>query len=92
MDFNLHQNYPNPFNPITQINYELKKQIHTKIIVYNSLGEEVNILVNETKNAGNHTVEWDGRDSHNNVLPSGIYLISLITEKNTASIKAILLK
>ncbi|MEJ2193755.1 MAG: glycosyl hydrolase 53 family protein [Ignavibacteriaceae bacterium] len=92
LDFNLNQNYPNPFNPITQINYELKKQIHTKIIVYNSLGEEVNILVNENKNAGNYTVEWDGRDSHNNVLPSGIYLISLITEKNTASIKAILLK
>ena len=92
LDFKLHQNYPNPFNPTTRINYELKTQVLTKIIIYNSLGEEVNILVKETKDAGNHSVEWNGRDSHNNILPSGIYLISLITEKHTASIKAILLK
>jgi arabinogalactan endo-1,4-beta-galactosidase len=92
LDFKLHQNYPNPFNPITRINYELKTQIHTKIIVYNSLGEEINILVNEIKNAGNHFVEWNGRDSNYNDLPSGMYLIRLIAGKNIASIKTILLK
>ena len=92
VDFQLHQNYPNPFNPITRIEYELKEQFRTKIIVYNSLGEELNILVNEIKDAGNHFVEWNGRDSENKILPSGMYLIRLITDENTASIKAILLK
>ena len=92
LDFKLHQNYPNPFNPSTRIQYELTTQVHTKIIVYNSLGEEINILVNEIKHSGNHFVEWNGRDSDNNILPSGLYLIRLITDENTASIKAILLK
>jgi len=92
LDFKLHQNYPNPFNPSTRIQYELTTQVHTKIIVYNSLGEEINILVNEIKHSGNHFVEWNGRDSDNNILSSGIYLIKLITDKNTTSIKTILLK
>ena len=92
LDFKLHQNYPNPFNPLTRIQYELKAQAHTKIIVYNSLGEEIKILVNEIKDGGNHSVEWNGRDSKNNILSSGIYLIKLITDKNTTSIKTILLK
>ena len=92
LDFKLHQNFPNPFNPITSINYELETRILTKIVVYNSLGEEIKILVNDIKDAGNHYVEWNGRDSENNILPSGIYLIRLITDKNTTSIKSILIK
>ncbi len=92
LDFKLHQNYPNPFNPVTRINFELLNQTYVKLIVYNSLGEEVNIIVDEVKDAGEHFAEWNGRDSNNQVLSSGIYLIKLITDKNTTSIKAILLK
>lgn len=91
-DFKLHQNYPNPFNPVTRINYELRHQTPVKLIVYNSLGEEVYLLVNEVKNAGNYSAEWNGRDTNNKILPSGIYLITLITDENTASIKTILLR
>jgi arabinogalactan endo-1,4-beta-galactosidase len=92
LDFKLHQNYPNPFNPSTIINYDLLLQTNVKLIVYNSLGKEINVLINETENAGKHFIEWNGRDSNKNILPSGIYLIKLITEKKSASIKAILLK
>jgi len=92
LDFKLHQNYPNPFNPVTKINFELHHQTHVKLIIYNSLGEEVYLLVDEVKNAGNHFAEWKGRDTNNKILPSGIYLITLITDENTASIKTILLR
>ncbi|OGU74236.1 MAG: hypothetical protein A2V93_08040 [Ignavibacteria bacterium RBG_16_34_14] len=92
LDFKLHQNYPNPFNPVTRINYELLQKTNVKLVVYNSLGEEINILINEIKNAGENSIGWNGRDANNNILPSGIYLIILITEKKSASIKAILLK
>ena len=90
--FILYQNYPNPFNPVTRINYELQQQTHIKLIVYNSLGEKVNLLVDEVKDASEHFVEWNGRDSNNNILPTGIYLIKLITDKNSASIKTIFIK
>jgi len=92
LDFRLHQNYPNPFNPVTRINYELLQQMNVKLIVYNLLGEEITILINEIKNPGEHFIEWNGKDLNNNSLPSGIYLIKLITEKKSSSIKAILLK
>ncbi|HSP89014.1 MAG TPA: glycosyl hydrolase 53 family protein [Ignavibacteriaceae bacterium] len=91
-DFKLHQNFPNPFNPVTRINYELLQSANVKLIVYNSLGEEINILLDEEKNAGEYSIEWNGKDANNNSLPSGIYLIKLITENKSTSIKAILLK
>ena len=91
-DFILNQNYPNPFNPHTKIKYELKQQTPVKLIIYNSLGEQVKILADEINNAGRHSIEWNGTDSDNNILSSGIYLIKLITENNSKSIKAIFLK
>jgi arabinogalactan endo-1,4-beta-galactosidase len=91
-DFALHQNYPNPFNPVTSIKYELSHQSNAKLIIYNSLGEEINILVDEVKNAGRYFVEWNGRDSNNNIISSGVYLIMLITDKSITTIKSVLLK
>lgn len=84
--------YPNPFNPVTNINYELPYQTYVRLIVYNSLGEVVNILVDEVKNAGKHLAEWNGRDAGNNMVSSGVYLIKLITDNNISSIKSVLLK
>lgn len=91
-DFKLHQNFPNPFNPMTTITYELPEQSIVKIIIYNSLGEEINVLLNEFKNAGAHSIEWNGRDSNNLLMPSGIYFVKMISEKYSSSIKTILLK
>lgn len=92
VDFKLHQNFPNPFNPVTIIKYEIFEQANVKIIVCNSLGEQINVLQDEIINAGSHSIEWNGKDSNNLQLPSGVYFVNLITEKNSSSIKTVLLK
>lgn len=62
------KNYPNPFNPTTTISYLLKETGHVKLTVYDRLGREVKVLVDETQGPGTHTVEFDGSS-----YPSGIY-------------------
>jgi hypothetical protein len=55
----LSQNYPNPFNPSTTIKYELPMPSHVTLSVYDILGREVSVLVNERMNAGVHEVKFD---------------------------------
>ncbi len=57
--FSLYQNYPNPFNPQTNITYDLPKDVYLKLAVYDVLGREVAVLVNEFKPAGQHKVVFD---------------------------------
>jgi hypothetical protein len=64
----LEQNYPNPFNPSTSIKYELPKSSEVRLSVYDMLGREVSVLVNETKEPGNYTATWDA-----NGMASGMY-------------------
>ncbi len=85
--FSLEQNYPNPFNPVTKINYEISKSSFVKLIIYNVLGQEVRVLVNEIKNAGNYIVEFNGAD-----LPSGLYIYRLETPYFSDVKKMVLLK
>ena len=66
--FKLHQNYPNPFNPSTQIKYDLPYDADVKITVYDMLGKELAVLVNEQKTAGNYEVNFDASQ-----LSSGMY-------------------
>lgn len=70
--FILDQNYPNPFNPSTTIQYHVKQGDHIKLRVFNSLGQEVAILVDEFKNPGTYTSSWDA-----NGLASGTYYYRL---------------
>jgi hypothetical protein len=76
-EFVLNQNYPNPFNPSTQIQFELPEQSQVKLSVYNLLGQQIAVLVDEIKNAGVHTVQWNGREASGRVVSSGIYLVKL---------------
>ncbi len=64
----LGQNYPNPFNPLTIIAYQTPRSGHVSIKVYNALGQEVAILVDEEKPAGRYQVEFNTTN-----LSSGIY-------------------
>ena len=66
--FRLEQNYPNPFNPSTTIRYELGAPANVRVSVYDILGREVTVLVNERGNAGIHEVEFDASG-----LASGVY-------------------
>jgi hypothetical protein len=66
------QNYPNPFNPTTSIRYQLPSASEVKLVVYDLLGREVAVLVDERRDAGVHEVRFDA--SH---LASGVYMYRL---------------
>lgn len=68
----LGQNYPNPFNPTSTINFSIPKSSHVTIKVYDALGNEVLVVANEFRNAGNYSA---GVDASN--LASGIYYYTL---------------
>ncbi len=76
-DYVLKQNYPNPFNPSTRIEYTLPVTAGVKVVIYNLLGEVVNVLVNSQQNAGNHSVVWNSEDMHGNKVGSGVYFYEL---------------
>ena len=76
-EYGLSQNFPNPFNPETVIQYQLPKQGHVTLIIYNMMGQEVRRLVDEEKRAGYHQVVWDGRNNLGSHVGSGIYLIQI---------------
>ena len=91
-EFALHQNYPNPFNPVTTINYDLAKDGHVSIVVYDLLGREVNTLVNEVQNAGYASIRWDGTDNLGKTLASGMYFYQMYTGDFILVRKMVLLK
>jgi hypothetical protein len=68
VEFELYDNYPNPFNPGTTIKYELPRASHVSLTVYDILGREVSVLVNDKREAGAYEVKFDGSN-----LASGIY-------------------
>ena len=70
--YGLSQNYPNPFNPSTTIKYELLKASDVRLSVFDMLGREVSVLVNERRDAGVHEVKYDAMG-----LASGVYLYRL---------------
>jgi hypothetical protein len=88
----LGQNYPNPFNPTTQIAFELPTRSQVTLIVYNVLGRQVAMLVNEQLSAGSYVAEWNGRSSSGAEVASGIYFYRLHTEGFTQTKKMVLLK
>jgi hypothetical protein len=85
--FALHQNYPNPFNPVTEIKYDVPKDVHVTLTVYNVLGAEVATLVDAEQQASFYTVQWDAKD-----LASGVYFCTLSAGDFKAVKKMVLLK
>ncbi len=71
--YNLYQNYPNPFNSSTVIKYDLPEESNINISIFNILGQEVKTLVNEIKEAGYKSVEWNSTNDMGNVVSCGIY-------------------
>ena len=63
--FKLYQNHPNPFNPTTKIRYQLAKNSHVKISIYNMIGKLVKILADEVQSSGFRSIQWNGKNSDN---------------------------
>jgi len=87
--FELKQNYPNPFNPNTVIGYQLAVSSFASLKVYDILGKEVAILVNEKQNAGSYNYQFSTINYH---LSSGIYFYKLTTEGFSDTKRMVLIK
>jgi hypothetical protein len=90
--FSLGQNYPNPFNPATKIRFSIPSvgQRHAfdlRLTVYDILGREIAVLVNEQLSPGTYEVDWDASD-----FPSGVYYYRLAAGDYTETKKMILIK
>ncbi len=90
-DYALEQNYPNPFNPSTVINYSIPAAGQVNLTVYNLLGSEVTVLVNEYKEAGNYSIEFSTEDLKNS-LGSGVYIYTLKAGSFTQTRKMVVIK
>ncbi len=75
--FALLQNCPNPFNPTTVISFALPEAGVMQLTIYNLHGQEVRKLIDGQMHAGFHTINWNGRDEHGQIVPSGVYLYKL---------------
>ena len=87
-EFSLEQNYPNPFNPSTNIQYSISSRQFVTLKIFNSLGEEIETLVNEFQDAGVHSAFY----ILNSTLPSGVYYYQLKAGSFVETKKMILLR
>lgn len=90
--FELFQNYPNPFNPVTKIKFDIKKDEGSgtqdvKLIIYDALGKQLQVLINDKLNAGSYESEFDGSD-----FVSGVYFYKLEAGDFVETKRMILLK
>lgn len=80
-------NYPNPFNPSTTISYTLPEDGKVSLKIFDVLGREVTMLVNQVASKGKHSVVWDGTN-----YASGIYFYSITFKGETINKKMLLVK
>ena len=86
-EYSLEQNFPNPFNPSTSIRYSLPENSFVTLKIYNTLGKEITTLINENKQVGNYTIQFDASS-----MPSGVYFYQLKASSFVQTKKMILLK
>ncbi|MFA5806204.1 MAG: T9SS type A sorting domain-containing protein [Melioribacteraceae bacterium] len=87
MSFKLFQNYPNPFNPTTKIQFDLPKDVVVRLSVFNTLGQEIAVLVNQQLSGGTYSVDFDATK-----LPNGIYFYKIQAGSFSQTKKLVLLK
>ena len=90
--YGLNRNMPNPFNPSTVIGYQLPEAGQVRLAIYNLLGQEVRVLVNERREAGSFTAAWDGTDALGRRVGSGVYLYRIQAGSFSATKRMLLLK
>ncbi|MCP4088462.1 MAG: MBL fold metallo-hydrolase [Gammaproteobacteria bacterium] len=85
-------NRPNPFNPSTQIEFELARPGHVKLEIFDARAQLVQVLLSDSRIAGRHTVNWNGRNGSGQNVPSGLYFCLITTNDGTDSRKLNLVK
>ncbi len=91
-EYKLYPNVPNPFNSSTKISYDLKETIKIKLTIYNIIGQEIAILLNEEQTPGRKSVIWDGRDKFGRNVSSGIYFYTFEAGHFNQTKKLVLVK
>ena len=92
LNFKLYQNYPNPFNLETIIQYSVPEHSHVVMEIFNIYGNKITILKDAVENAGNYSVKWNGKNSMNQLVSSGIHLCQIHVGKYQKTIRMLLLK
>ncbi|RMF56083.1 T9SS C-terminal target domain-containing protein [Candidatus Woesearchaeota archaeon] len=90
--FSVGQNYPNPFNPTTSINYTLQREGRVRIDVFDVAGRRIDTLVDGIMKAGQHIIEWDGKDKEGRDVASGIYFYRVEFDGRPITKKMVLIK
>ena len=84
--------FPNPGNPSMSVHFSIPQEQHVELSVYNLLGRTVKTLYSGRKQAGSHTVIWDGTGPSGSSAPTGVYIIRLQTGGNVHTAKVSLVK
>ena len=98
IEFSLSQNYPNPFNSQTTIEYQIADSgtggsgTEVNLVIYNTLGQRVKVLIKENQVPGKHYKIWDGSDDAGRQVASGNYIYQLIAGKFKTSKKMVFMK
>ncbi len=84
-DFSLDQNYPNPFNPSTTIRFNVGKKAKVSVVLFDVTGKQVTTLVNDSKEAGNYNVRWNGTTGTGASVASGTYFCRMLATADDGS-------
>jgi len=87
LDYSVGNAYPNPFNPTTNLSIDLNTNAKVNISIYNTMGQLMDVIVNDNLSSGYHTYVWDANDA-----PSGLYLIQTDVNSNISTQKVLLIK
>jgi len=90
--YELSQNYPNPFNPTTMISFSIKNRTRISLRVYAVDGALVRTLLDEVRDAGSYSIEWDGRGNDGTAMSSGVYFYKMMAGDFSRTRKMVLLK
>ncbi|MFZ4620803.1 MAG: GDSL-type esterase/lipase family protein [Bacteroidota bacterium] len=86
-EYMLSQNYPNPFNPSTLFNFQIPVRGHISLRIFDALGREVSVLVDEVKDGGSYSVQWNAEH-----VSSGLYFAKFSSGSYFSTKKMLLLK
>ena len=85
--YSLSQNYPNPFNPSTDVSFVISHSSFVTLKVYDVLGREIAVLVNERKQPGEYKITWNAYD-----MPSGVYFYRIVSGEFIDTKKMVLIR